>query len=164
MISRFRRKNTDKIIEENLQGLLRFAFFRLRSMQMAEDAVNEAVVRSLDNINHISERNFKAYLYKTLHHICIDTLRSGNLTLPLESVGEYGCQEEEPLLEEAERIDNLLDKLPQRMSEVIKMKVVDGLSFVEISLLSDTPVSTVKSRFKSGMDKLRELIKTLSDG
>ncbi|MDE6008796.1 MAG: RNA polymerase sigma factor [Muribaculaceae bacterium] len=164
MISRFRRKNTDKIIEENLQGLLRFAFFRLRSMQMAEDAVNETVVRSLDNINHISERNFKAYLYKTLHHICIDTLRSGNLTLPLESVGEYGCQEEEPLLEEAERIDNLLDKLPQRMSEVIKMKVVDGLSFVEISLLSDTPVSTVKSRFKSGMDKLRELIKTLSDG
>lgn len=159
MISRFRRKNTDKIIEENLQGLLHFAFFRLRSMPMAEDAVNEAVVRSLDNINHISERNFKAYLYKTLHHICIDTLRGGSLTLPLESVGEYGCEVEEPLLDEAERIDSLLDKLPQKMSEVIRMKVVDGLSFVEISLLTETPVSTVKSRFKYGMDKLRELIK-----
>lgn len=37
------------------------------------------------------------------------------------------------------------------------MNVVDGLSFVEISSILSIPQSTAKSRYKSGMDKLRNL-------
>ncbi len=60
-------------------------------------------------------------------------------------------------LEEIDRINACLDSLPQREAEIIRMKVVDNLSFVEISGILSIPQSTAKSRYKSGMDKLRKL-------
>ena len=65
-------------------------------------------------------------------------------------------KEDELDMEEIERLNTLLEKLPEREAEVVRMNVMDELSFVEISQILSTPASTVKSRFKSGMDKLRK--------
>ena len=60
-------------------------------------------------------------------------------------------------LEDADRINACLDALPLREADVIRMHVIDGWSFVEISGILSIPQSTAKSRYKSGMDKLRNL-------
>lgn len=60
-------------------------------------------------------------------------------------------------MEDADRINACLDSLPSREADIIRMNVVDGLSFVEISSILSVPQSTAKSRYKSGMDKLRNL-------
>lgn len=59
-------------------------------------------------------------------------------------------------LEDADRINAILDSLPLREADIIRMNVIDGLSFVEISSILAIPQSTAKSRYKSGMDKLRK--------
>ena len=59
-------------------------------------------------------------------------------------------------VEEIDRINNLLDDLPPNEAEIVRMKVVDELSFVEISHILSLPQSTAKSRFYAGMKKLRE--------
>ena len=58
--------------------------------------------------------------------------------------------------EEINRINRLLDGLPPNEAEVVRMNVVDELSFVEISRLLGIPQTTIKSRFYSGMRKLKQ--------
>ena len=59
--------------------------------------------------------------------------------------------------DEVERINSILDALPERQAEVIRMNVIDELSFAEISRILSVPESTLKSRFKTGMNKLKDL-------
>lgn len=63
-------------------------------------------------------------------------------------------------MEDADRINTLLDSLPTREADIIRMNVIDNLSFVEISSILSIPQSTAKSRYKSGMDRLRKILTT----
>ena len=129
---------------------------------MAEDTVHEAVVRLLDHSSSLlAPGRVKAYLYRMVYNLCQDTFRTSGRNLPLNSVEETAFEENERLdREEAERINRLFDRLPQKESEVIRMNVIDELSFAEISRILSVPVSTIKSRYKSGMDKLRQSYST----
>lgn len=59
------------------------------------------------------------------------------------------------LRQEYERIVALLDDIPFEQAEVIRMNTIDNLSFVEIAEILDLSVSTVKSRFMYGVNKVR---------
>ncbi|MDD4385927.1 MAG: sigma factor-like helix-turn-helix DNA-binding protein, partial [Bacteroidales bacterium] len=59
------------------------------------------------------------------------------------------------------RLEELLKVLPEEQSEVIRLRIFDSLGFVEIASILETPVTTIKSRFKYGIDKLKaEYFKT----
>ena len=57
-------------------------------------------------------------------------------------------------IEECKRLNELLKGLSEEQSEVIRLRIFDNLAFVEIASILETPVTTIKSRFKSGIDKL----------
>lgn len=99
------------------------------------------------------------YLFRIVYNLSKDFNLSDRNIRPL-SEADNGIpdtsNEDELDMEEIERLNGLLEKLPEREAEVVRMNVMDELSFVEISQILSTPVSTVKSRFKSGMDKLRK--------
>ncbi|GFI14141.1 ECF RNA polymerase sigma factor SigW [Muribaculaceae bacterium] len=77
--------------------------------------------------------------------------------MPIEDYDVEGADDEVLDLEDADRINACLDSLPSREADIIRMNVIDGLSFVEISGILSIPQSTAKSRYKSGMEKLRKL-------
>ena len=53
-----------------------------------------------------------------------------------------------------------LSKLEERQREVILLKEYQGLKFIEIARILDTPISTVKSRMYLGLENLkREIMK-----
>ena len=148
-----------KLIESNLDYLVRFAFFRLGNRVEAEDLVHNAVLKFLEkNKKDLKPESVRLYLFRIVHNLCSDRMRTGTKELTLNDDMEIEDKTEEILdLEEADRINMCLESLPQHESEIIRMKVVDNLSFVEISKILYIPQSTVKSRFKSGLDKLRKL-------
>jgi RNA polymerase sigma-70 factor (ECF subfamily) len=78
------------------------------------------------------------------------------VTVPFERVDLPDETENQLDEEEIARINRLLDGLPPHKAEIVRMNVVDELSFVEISRILNLPQSTAKSRFYSGMKKLRE--------
>lgn len=47
--------------------------------------------------------------------------------------------------------------MPNMVLWISKERVVDELQFVEIADILSIPATTAKSRFKSGMDRLRTL-------
>ena len=50
-----RSKNIDKVIETNLDALVRFAYFRTGDRVEAEDIVFEAVLRLLENSDKVKD-------------------------------------------------------------------------------------------------------------
>lgn len=158
------RSIANKVIRENLDGLIRFASLRLGDMAEAEDAVQEAVLRILDNPPSLFKAgSLKAYLYRTVYNLCQDSYREGQrfARLPVDAIDEQADESEEALdAEEARRINDLLRQIPNKEAEVIRMNVIDELSFAEISRIINLPASTVKYRYKCGMKKMRDLYST----
>lgn len=150
-----RRRHIDEVIEANLDALVRFAYFRTCDRPMAEDIVCEAVVRLLENRENVNDA--RCYLFKIVYNLCRDEFRRKRLpTVPLDNIELADEPDERLEQEEIDRINNLLDDLPPNEAEIVRMNVVDELSFVEISHILSLPQSTAKSRFYAGMKKLRE--------
>ena len=156
MFGNARRKNIDEVIEANLDCLVRFAYFRVNDREEAEDIVYEAVLRLLE-INRKNRLNdIKCYLFRIVYNLCQDSWRRKHMeSVPLDSIDIPDNCDEQLDQEEIDRINRLLEVLPSIEAEVIRMNVVDELSFVEISQIMDMPQTTIKSRFYSGMKKLK---------
>ena len=66
-------------------------------------------------------------------------------------------------IEEYNRLEKLLCELPDEQSETIRLRCFDNLSFVEIAEIIEVPVTTIKSRFKYGIEKLKNRIVLLKE-
>lgn len=154
------RQMLGEVIEANLNYLVRFATVRIGSKTYAEDMVHEAIKRILEaDVSKIKQDSIRMYLFRIVYNLCKDFYLTDRNIRPLSEADNEipdTSNEDELDMEEIERLNNMLEKLPERDAEVVRMNVMDELSFVEISQILSTPASTVKSRFKSGMDKLRK--------
>ncbi|MDE6853518.1 MAG: RNA polymerase sigma factor, partial [Muribaculaceae bacterium] len=156
MFKRRKRNNVSKIIEENLDYLVRFAYYRLGNHAEAEDLVYDAILRFLEKApDDIRPESVRLYLFRVVNNLCLDKARTGRKDLiPIDGIDVEDRTTDILDLEDADRINACLDCLPQREADVIRMNVIDNLSFVEISRILSIPQTTAKSRYKSGMDKL----------
>ena len=150
-----RHGNIDEVIEANLDAMVRFACFRTGNRVEAEDIVYEAVLRLLETRHKVNDA--KCYLLRIVYNLCQDKLRKKRVPIiPLQNVDLPDDADNRLDQEEIDRINRLLDGLPPNVAEMVRMNVVDELSFVEIGRILNIPQSTAKSRFYSGMRKLRE--------
>ncbi|MDD2550114.1 MAG: RNA polymerase sigma factor [Bacteroidales bacterium] len=154
----------EKVITEYQDQLFRHAFFRTGSYADSQDIVQDVFIKLYhDNGNLSSIKNIKHYLYRSITNACFDYHRKcGKRKFePIETVNlpshMYEKEASEVLIqiEECKRVDELLKWLSEEQSEVIRLRIFDDLSFVEIASVLETPVTTIKSRFKSGIDKLK---------
>ena len=159
MFKKSKRNNMSKIIEDNLDYLVRFAYYRIGNHIEAEDLVYDAVLRFLEKApEDIKPESVRLYLFRIVYNLCLDSARTGrNDRVTIDGIDIEDRASDIIDLEDADRINACLDSLPQREADVIRMNVIDNLSFVEISGVLSIPQSTAKSRYKSGMDKLRKL-------
>jgi RNA polymerase sigma-70 factor, ECF subfamily len=49
----------------------------------------------------------------------------------------------------------MLENLPEDQALVIRLRLIEDMSFTDIAEITSSPVTTVKSRFTYGMNKLR---------
>ena len=148
-----------QVIEQNLDYLFRFAFFRVGNRADAEDIVHNSCLRLLDrDLGDVSHDGLRMYLFKTTLNLCRSHLRD-IATLLLDGIDPPDIAVEDTELQaEHERIHALLVSLPDREREVILMRAVDGLSFAEIGRVLDLAPTTVQYRYNSGMNRLRHNI------
>ena len=149
----------EKLVEANQDYLFRFAYFRVGSREVAEDIVQNVFLKLIENcIDLALMKNPRMCLFRMVSNRCIDYQRREVIhQVPLDEVkGLMDENEEETALrQEYERIVALLDDIPFEQAEVIRMNTIDNLSFVEIAEILDLSVSTVKSRFMYGVNKVR---------
>lgn len=135
--------------------LYRFAALRTGSRSDAEDIVQEAFLKLLTASGETTHP--RAYLYRCVANACCDLKRRRSFHEPLRP--DQPQESPDPALrEEAERLAAQLDRIPPEQAEAIRLHTFAALRFTEIAEILDIPVTTVKSRFQYGIEKLRNLL------
>jgi len=153
-----------RLIEATQDELIHFAYHRLGNQQDAEDVVQDVFVeayRDRAKRRHITA--VRPYLFRMVGNRCIDLLRS-RLRRGTEPIVEESLSTEGDAFsslaerEQWEEMNRLLDAIPAKESEVIRLRSLSDLSFAEIAKAVGSSVPTVKSRFRYGLDKLRRKV------
>ena len=151
-------KNTKQITAER-HGLLQYACYRLGNLHDAEDAVQDVFVKLHQRLSEGGEeiKNLPAYLYRMLANLCVSHQRKTNLTptVPLEGVPEPMAPEPENFEQEFRLVNRLLSEIPDEQAEVIRLRFYGDKSFQEIADILGIPLTTAKSRFAYGMEKIK---------
>jgi len=152
-----------EFIKKNQNRLVRHAFFRLGNREEAEDIVQEVMIRiyqERESRHHIEKP--ASYAFRMVYNACMDHLRkkaknnfehlNGKDALAID---DSNRENEIIAREEFLRVNKLLDSIPDEQAEVLRLRVIDEMSFIEIAEIMKVPVTTIKSRFSYGIIKLR---------
>jgi RNA polymerase sigma-70 factor (ECF subfamily) len=156
-------KNFLQFIDTYRDRLVNHAFYRLGDVEEAEDIVQDVFVKIYSQNLFSKLENPELYLYKMTMNACLDFIRKQKSKLQMKQYFESKNQNslENDAIKKLEteeefiRINNILKTLPDEQAEVVRFRIVDDLSFKEITKILGKPESTVKSRFQYAIKKIK---------
>jgi RNA polymerase sigma-70 factor (ECF subfamily) len=166
------------LVRRHQNALFNFAFRQLRVQSVAEDVVQDAFVRVVQNAAEFKhEARFTTWVYTITRNLCIDQMRKRALrkhaSLDEPKAGEEGdgptlgeqtadgrasVERQATGTELKERIALAVDKLPDDQREVFLMREVANLPFKEIAEITGVPENTVKSRMRYALERLQQAL------
>ncbi len=133
--------------------LLRITGNREDAMDLSQDAFLKAYqnLRKLDDVSR-----FGPWLFRIAHNEAYSLLRKP------KSDGEVTDMPSPPgwgrmlPIETSLAVERALDRLTPDQREAVLLKVYQGFKFEEIAEITETPVSTIKSRVYTALELLKE--------
>ena len=154
----------DRLIEATQDELVHFASYRLGNREDAEDVVQDIYVQAFrDREKRRNITDVRPYLFRMTANRCTDFLRARSRR-PGEEAADVAIAVGDNLFDSlaaAQRIaglQSLLGRLPAREAEVIRLRAWSELTFAEVAIAVKSSVPTVKSRFRYGVARLRQLL------
>ncbi|HEX8793922.1 MAG TPA: RNA polymerase sigma factor [Polyangiaceae bacterium] len=166
------------LVRRHQGPLFNFALRYLRSSPVAEEVVQDAFVRVVQNAAEFKhEARFSTWLYTIARNLCIDQTRKRALrrhpsldepkkaeegdgpTLGEQTAdGKASVERAVVSLEIRERVAAAVDALPEEQREVFLMREVSNLPFKEIAEIVGVSENTVKSRMRYALERLQEAL------
>ncbi len=147
---------------------LGLAFHILKDRDLAEQVIQDAFWRVWRNADKYepARGSFSTWLFTIVHNLAIDQLRRRREELPLEDAEQGEVIESElpdvsDLATRQLRSDEIraaVNKLPEAQRRVIELAYFEGLSRPEIAQQLSTPLGTIHTRARLGLEKLRRLL------
>ncbi len=144
----------------------RYAARMLGSLDAAEDAVQDALVRAFDRLADCREpEKFAGWLFLILRNRCFAQRRRDKReeSLPQDTADAIAAPERsDRALEQRERtgaLERAVGQLTPEQREAFVLKHVEGLPYNEIAQLTGATVASLKMRVHRAYDRLRELMK-----
>jgi RNA polymerase sigma-70 factor, ECF subfamily len=172
LMLRFQRGDRESfvfLVKRHRVPLYNFALRQLRAETLAEDVVQEAFVRVVQNAGEFKhEARFSTWVYTIVRNLCIDQLRKRALrkhpSLDEPRRGADGDASGPTLLDQtADRISCAVDGLPDDQREVFLLRELSNLPFKEIAEITGVPENTVKSRMRYALERLQEQLSEYED-
>jgi RNA polymerase sigma factor (sigma-70 family) len=155
----------DQVVLPHLDAAYNLAQWLVRNPQDAEDVVQEACLRAIRFFGGYHQGNARAWLLKIVRNAAYSFLekrRPGELTEEFDETIHMG----EPIERDAEAalmrsveshmLQEALEGLPVRFREALILRELEGLSYKEISEVTDVPIGTVMSGLARARSQLRE--------
>jgi RNA polymerase sigma-70 factor (ECF subfamily) len=153
----------DPLFERYEGPIFRFLFGILKDHHEAEDAMQETFVQALRHAEGVNPESFRGWLFTVAHQQAILLKRKGQrwpaqagdvvlLGLMDRPVADGLAQ-----ADDARRIRELMELLPQSQRTVIVARVFEGKKFREVAELLGCPLNTALARMHEGLKKLRQL-------
>jgi len=161
----------ERLYDEHAQALFAFLLNFTRHEADTHDLLQELFVKLanrpelLDNV-----RDERAFLLRLAHNLAIDLIRRrGTREKNYEQLANVPAPIFAPAAEPDERafreaLSAALGEIPSDQRAVVHLKLWGGLTFEQIAALLGIPLNTAASRYRYGLDKLRERLRPLYDG
>ena len=165
------REAFDLLLGPMIQSLYQFACRVLGDRDLAEDVVQEALVKAYTGIARFrGDARFSTWVFRIVHNVCTDAVRyrARRPHVPLVRPSEDDDAGERDLVEPApgpdavvlerlgmEVILKAIADLPQDQRILVVLRDVQGYAYEEVAALSGEPLGTVKSRLHRARAALR---------
>lgn len=173
LIRRYKEGDIDafkELYERYKIPLFNFILSIVKDIQLSEDIFQETFIKVIEKIYSYQTSNFKAYLYTVARNLAIDYLRKSHykkeesLTISdkkdtYTDINDGNSNTDLLKNIEINKIRKAIDELDDIYREIIYLKHFSKLTFREISQITGQPIGTLLSRFKRGIEKLREKLK-----
>ena len=153
----------ENLVELYFTGIVSVCYSVTGNAQDAEDCTQEAFLKAYRNINkYDASASFFTWIYRIAVNTCYD-LKRKHIRTPYISIDEsietdegvLSFQiEDQALLPDLQiirdysdkMVQELIDKLPDKHSRILRLRDIEGLSYQEIAEIENINEGTVKSR------------------
>lgn len=139
-------------VRTNEARLYRIAYSYVKDEETALDMVQDAIEKAIKKIYTLKHKEYvKTWFYRILVNRCMDNLKR-------RSVRQEICLEDYLINEEdKEYIDiyRSIDKLKPKFRTVIVLRYFENMKLEEIAQITNTNVSTVKTRLYKALKDLK---------
>lgn len=152
----------ETIIDAYGDGLLRLCTLYLGDRQLAEDALQTAVIKAWRHMGTFrGESSPKTWLTRIAVNVCRDMLRSGwfRLRRRCEPLDALALSAEAPQAEEARALTQAVLALPGKYREVIVLYYYEDMKIREIAEALHLPANSVSTRLRRARALLGEALK-----
>ncbi|MFT7583137.1 MAG: RNA polymerase sigma-70 factor (ECF subfamily) [Myxococcota bacterium] len=142
--------------------LFRYAKRLLGDADTANDVVQDTFLRLWDTDRIANEDHLRRWLYLTCRRRCIDVMRlrdrrPGRLPRETDRATTHGPAAHLAAREAAERFERGFSALSERQQEILRLKLVDGLSHKEVAAVTQMSVGNVGCQLHLAMQELKRL-------
>jgi len=131
------------------------AFSITADYHLAEDCVIETFVRLTQVRRFDPEKgDGRGFIFTVARNVALEIRRSSRDNSSAAFLRDYG--DADKIAEDSIFIEQLLSHLPDKMRQIVVLKVCSGLTYREISDVMRCPESTVKSRYAKAIGILKE--------
>jgi len=158
-------------LSENAPRLLAYARQRCQSAEEAEDVLQDALIKLW---HYQEEREFRPpdlpLAFSVLRYLGLDQgRRKGRREKRDQKIIQFQQEDDhwlDPAAEEQEEAEILrgeVQSLPEKLREVLTLKIWGGLTFAEIAKLLNLSNNTAASRYRYALEQLQKKLKHLKN-
>jgi RNA polymerase sigma-70 factor (ECF subfamily) len=153
----------NRLLEEQIPRLLRYARALTRNTERADDLVQDTLVRALAK-QHLWQAgtNLRAWLFTLMHNQNVNNVRYGiraGQNIDVEDMSNVLAATTDPTASrQLYELNRALSQLAQEQRQAILLVGLEEFSYEETAAILNIPVGTVRSRLSRGRDQLRRLM------
>jgi RNA polymerase sigma-70 factor (ECF subfamily) len=160
--------NIERLYDEHASALFAFLLNLTRDEADTRDLLQEVFIKLAREPKLLADvRTERAFLIRLAHNAAIDLMRRRGTrertkeNFAIEAGSPFApTSDPDEALFRAE-LSVALGELPEEQRAVVHLKLWEGLTFEEIAATLAIPPNTAASRYRYGLDKLREQLRPL---
>lgn len=162
------RASFSELVKRHQRGLLRLSVRFMKDLDIAQDVVQEAFIKSYEKLNMFEGRaSFKSWLYQITVNTARNKLRENRYDFTdIDDVQLCVAPIAERSLVHAAVSDMIqieVDRLPFKQKTALVLRIYEDMSFAEIATVMECPYDTAKANYRHALIKLKEVFETQSE-
>ena len=163
----------EDIMLPHMAAAYNLARWLTRQEQDASDVTQEAMVRAFTFFKGYHGGDARSWLLAIVRNTCYTWLRKNrshefttSFDLDLHDAQDPAANPEQAAVQSANRevLRKALEDIPLEFREVLVLRELEGLSYLQICGVTNLPIGTVMSRLSRARARLQRVLQPLEDG
>ena len=163
-------QDLEQLYDRHAAGLFAFLMTLIRDESETRDILQEIFIRLARRPDLLAGvQREREFLLRLAHNQAIDQLRRRNsrarahTAMGQEATSPFAPASDPDQAAYRDQLADALGELPEEQRAVVHLKLWEGLTFDAIASLLGLSPNTAASRYRYGVDKLRERLRPLYD-